>query len=149
MAKKIPNTEEQITRQPIRPHVSPEWLTKLSSAEFWSWCDREADIIRFRGGTSREAIQLHLDAEIKNNERLYQMLKEVKANQNGLKKAKKKDIKLGGELTGITANTFNYGNTWNKTYITYDVVSKPSTPNAILRRDKYQRIKDHTKLLFR
>jgi len=136
MAKKIPTTEEQVARQPRRPHVSPEWLTKLSSAEFWEWCDTQANIMRFRGGTSREAIQLHLETEIKNQEQLYQYVKE--------NRIKPKDIKLGDKLTGtitLTAST--------KNYITYDIQTLPSNRNAVLRRDKYAPVEDYKKQLFK
>lgn len=169
MAKKIPSTDEQIARLPLRPHVSPEWLTKLSSSEFWNWCDTQADIIRFRGGTSKVAIQLHLEDEIKNQERMYQLLKDIKTRDN--------DIKLGGELTGITANTLTYGQNYVtatariKDVNTYDIETLPSNKEAVLtqtgtrnmngriypeytlsnmiRRDKYAPVEDYKKQLFK
>lgn len=129
MSKKGFVIQELIDRPVIRPDLPCEWLTKISFKEFNYWAQGQASIIKFRGGTSREAVNLHIETEIGEQEKLYQALKLV-GSMNGLKKSNgvakwQGEIKLGGSL--------------------YDIASIPSTRNAVLRVDDYKPMTASTK----
>ena len=129
MSKKGFTIQELLTRDVIRPNMPCEWLTKISFREFNYWARTEAGIIKFRGGTSRDAVNLHIETQIEEQEKLYQALKLMGSVENGLKKAKKtKEIKLGGSL--------------------YDIASIPSTRNAVLRKDNYEPMTASTKNVY-
>ena len=126
MSKKGFTIQELLTRDVIRPNMPYEWLTKISFREFNRWARGEASIIKFRGGTSKEAVNLHIETEIENQEKLYQALKTL-SSPNGLKKAK----------------------------TTFDLVSTPSSRDAVWtgngrihRVDKYEPLTASTKNVY-
>jgi len=110
MTKKGFRIQDLIDRDVIRPNLPQEWLTKISFREFNRWARAEADIIRFRGGTSREAVALHIESEIQQQEKMYQLLKSL--GNNGLKK-NNDVVKWQNEKT-------------------FDLVATPSTRKAVL-----------------
>lgn len=119
--KKTFTTEDLVTREVIRPNVPLEWLSKISFKEFNTWA--ASQVMVFRITNKNPDINELLEAEIRNQERLYQLLKSIKSDKkkgNGLPKHQGRDVCLGGEL--------------KETQTLYDLQPTPSHKQAVLKQ---------------